>query len=300
MLQMRRKLYLLLPILLIFNFACLEEAEDIEFDEPQIMPLEGLQSISPDYFKIVRADENEIPLAFSVQDDSGIEEIKIESHSGFDGHTHGRRALGSNFLLFNYFHVIEASDLEDPTFFSTTEDDDLTIYLDERHDGLGENDNILAGPYHFSITATDVDGNETSYRENTTYHTVIYIQRPYAPQIEINSDDLSNEEISGRIFRNTTHELSSDIGFVWLFIEKRDQDKPNQEGEIMEEWIWGEANWPHQFRDNNGKALPNAQDIDINSLIESESISLDLADDERIVLWVEDGNGNISVEYFSK
>ena len=40
------------------------------------MPLEGLQSISPDYFKIVRADENEIPLAFSVQDDSGIEEIK--------------------------------------------------------------------------------------------------------------------------------------------------------------------------------------------------------------------------------
>jgi len=109
MLQMRRKLDLLLPILLIFNFACLEEAEDIEFDEPQIMPLEGLQSISPDYFKIVRADENEIPLAFSVQDDSGIEEIKIESHSGFDGHTHGRRALGSNFLLFNYFHVIEAS-----------------------------------------------------------------------------------------------------------------------------------------------------------------------------------------------
>ncbi|WKK81912.2 DUF4625 domain-containing protein [Marivirga arenosa] len=294
---MKRRLYLSLPILLIFNFACLEEAEDIQFDEPQINPLEGLQSISPQYFKIVRPDENEIPLAFSVQDDSGIEEIKIESHSGFDGHTHGRLAFANNFLLFNYFHVIEASELEDPTFFSTIEDDNLTIYLDERHDGLGEDDNILAGPYHFSITATDVDGNETSYRENTTYHTVIYIQRPYAPQIEINSDDLSRGEIRGRIFRNTAHELSSDIGFLWLFIEKKDPEKPNQEGEIMEEWIWGEANWPHQFRENSGKALPSSQEIDIKSLIESENISFDLAEDERMVFWIEDANGNITVEY---
>jgi len=292
---MKKRLNLLLPALLLFNFACLEEAEDIQFEEPQIAPPEGLENIQPEYFKIIRADENEIPLIFSVTDDSGIKEIKIESHSGFDGHTHGRSAIANNFLLFNYFKVIEVSELEDPASYSSSENETPTIYLDDRHKGLGANDHFLAGPYHFSIKATDVDGNETSYNNNTTYHTVIYLQRPYAPQIEIESI----ENLKGTIYRNQEHNLSSEMVFLWVFIEKTNPEQPNQEGEIRKEWIWGESNWPHQFRDNSGKSLPNTEKINLQSLFETEDEDFMLANDEKLVFWVEDANGNISVEYFN-
>ena len=290
----------LLGLVPVFFFsACLETTEDLQFEAPVIEPLEGLASIEPRYFKIVSPDQNEIPLTFSVRDETGIQEIKIESHSGFDGHTHGRSAVANNFVLFNYFRLIGSEELENPNLFVTKENDGLRIFLDERHQGLSPNDRILAGPYHFSITATDTDGNETSYRENSTYHTVIYIQRPYAPQINMETLNLSGDEVKGKIFRNTDHELSSSIGFVWVFIEKIDPSRPNQEGEVVEEWIWGEANWPHQFRSNSGKELPNTEVIDIGNLLQTEGVSINLQDDERLVFWIEDANGNISVQYFN-
>lgn len=296
---MKKRIVIPFCSLLLFA-SCLaeDEEETIDLAAPQILANAGMSSVQPDYFFKTDAMMSEIPLAFTVADASGIRVIKIESHSGFDGHTHGKSASARNpkFKLFNHNEVISADSFEDPNRFSLSS----SIYLDERSPELESDELILGGPYHFSIQATDMEGNETTYRDNTTYHTTLYLNRPYAPQVALMGNSISSTAVNGRIFRNMAHEASSDIGFLWIYTERPNTENPAQEGLVVKERIWGQSNWPHQSRGNSGDPLPDSRELDLQNLLGSDSdFFADLENGTRLVIWAEDTNGNISVHQFN-
>ena len=279
--------------------SCLDASddEDIDLQSPTISGVGSSQTVAPDHFIEISEDATTIPLAFQVEDETGISEIVIDSHNGFDGHTHGRSA-NTGFVLLNHNHTITQADLEDPRRFQSELDDELVIHLDETNPLIPSGALVLAGPYHFSIKAGDLEGNETSYADNTTYHTTFYLQREYAPRMEVNDINTTTGTLSGSVWRNMDHASSSDIIFLWIYISRPDLSNPAQEGEVLAEWIWGTSNWPHQFRDNAGDELVNGQVIDLSELLTGEEDIQQMTESEIITLWAEDANGNISVKSF--
>lgn len=281
---------------LVLFSSCLESDPDqvADLTAPVISATGSSTTIQPELFMNVSTEASEIPLEFSVSDESGIREIKIESHSGFDGHSHGRIARANNFVLFSHYQVIGEEEIADANDFSVA-GESHSIYLDDRNPAIGEGNLILAGPYHFSIKATDLLGNETSYRDDSTYHTTIFINRAYSPQINDFSINSTSKTISGSISRNMEQEASSNIVFLWIYVEKVNEQN-SQEGEILYEKVWGSSNWPHQFRPNEGSSLPNNQVIQISDLVEANDQLFELAEGNKLTIWAEDANGNISVK----
>ncbi len=283
----------------LFMISCLGDDDEggTDLSIPKIRANDNLSVIQPGHFITTTNTDTEIPLAFTVEDDSGIQEIKVESHNGFDGHTHGKllRTKNSKFKLFRYYELIKSEEIQNAKQFKRTSDEGKNIYLDDRNSEINTDDLIIAGPYHFSIQATDVDGNQTRYQDNSTYHTTIYINRSYAPQINVSDVNISGRKISGSIVRNQSHSASSDITFLWIYIEEPNLDNPSQEGNILKEWIWGSSNWPHQFRPNEGETLPDLQQLDLGSVLNDNTELFSNLQGNLLVIWAEDTNGNITV-----
>ena len=128
--------------------------------------------------------------------------------------------------------------------------------MDERNPFIPADGLVLAGPYHFSIKAVDASGNETSYNDNSTYHGTIFLQRDYAPQIEVSTLDESNGTVNGKVWRNEEHAASGEIVFLWVYVFTPSESNPTREGDVKQEWMWGASNWPHQFRADSGAPLP--------------------------------------------
>lgn len=297
------KTHIVLPICYVFLVcSCLDsDNEDaLDLTAPSISANEGESSILPKQFYKATNTTNEIPLSFQVEDDSGIREIKIESHSGFDGHTHkSLLAKNSRFKLFRLNKRITSEDIENQKKFVYSTAEGSNIYLDERNSEISSGDLILAGPYHFSIQATDIEGNQTRYQDNSIYHTTLYINRSYAPQVEIQNLNTADQNISGRIYRNLEAADSSDITFLWIYIEAGTQTNSESEGTILKEWIWGNSNWPHQFRPDSGDPLPDAQELVLEELFDKDTDFYTSLDQNKLVIWAEDTNGNITVDQFN-
>lgn len=296
---MKKQVVLLFCTFLLFS-SCLEEedVDSVDLEPPRIIANAGQGSIQPVHFFKTDSVTEEIPLAFTIEDASGIGEIKIDVHSGFDGHTHGKSASARNpkFRLFNHNEVLDAASFEDANRHTVS----ASLYLDARNPNLEEDELILGGVYHFSVQATDVEGNETNYRENTTYHTTLYLNRPYAPQVELTDIDVSANMVNGRIFRNMAHEASSDITLLWIYVEQPNADNPAQEGIVLAERLWGRSNWPHQSRENEGEPLPNTQELSMQQLLGADAdFFASLRNGTKLVVWAEDTNGNISVNQFN-
>ncbi len=293
-------LFFALPPLLFSS--CLDSGDDDDLDiqSPRIGSVDDMQTVMPSHFMEVGVEASSIPLAFQVEDETGISMITLGVHSAFDGHTHGRIANANNFQRLGYLHRINQQDMEDPRRFQVETSDSLLIYLDDRNTLITEGKLILAGPYHFSISATDIETNETSYADNSTYHTTLFIHREYAPLIQVDRIDKGTGTVEGSVRRNMEHDLSSDIGFLWVYISRPDPANPSQEGDIREEWIWGNAGWPHLFRDNSGDPLADPQNIDLSELLSGEEAIRQMDDAEILTIWAEDAFGNISVKSFNQ
>lgn len=279
--------------------SCLKEGEEnkIDLEAPAIKVSNGSSTIQPSYFFSTNANNPQIPLAFKITDDTGIREVKLESHSGFDGHTHGKSSQRKNpkFKFFSFNKVFTSVDFENPKQFTY----ESTIYLDDRNPEIKEDELVLSGPYHFSIQATDLEGNETNYRDNTTYHTTLYLNQSYAPLVQVSSIDLTSKSISGQIYRNMQHEASSDIIFLWIYVQTPHNNATGQEGTITKERIWGSSNWPHQSRPVQGDPLPSGQVLDIQELLGGDNDFFSALPENILVVWAEDANGNISVNHFN-
>ncbi len=293
------KTHILLPIFFVFLLSsCIDSDSDeaLDLTAPSISANAGESSILPKQFYTVTNTTNEVPLSFMVEDESGIREIKIESHSGFDGHTHKSfLTKNSRFKLFRLNKLFTTEEIGNQKKFVHSTTEGSNIYLDERNSEINADDLILAGPYHFSIQATDIEGNQTRYQDNSIYHTTLFIQRPYAPQVEIQNLNATDQPISGRIYRNLDAADSSDIIFLWIYIEEGTETNSEAEGTILKEWIWGNSNWPHQFRPDSGIALPNTQELVLEELFEKDTEFYTSLDGNTLVIWAEDTNGNITV-----
>ena len=116
--------------------------------------------------------------------------------------------------------------------------------------------------------------------------------------MEVNTLDVATGTVSGRVWRNMDHSSSSDIIFLWVYVARPNPANLAQEGEILAEWIWGQSNWPHQFRSDSGMDLVNGQVIDLSELLTEQEAIRQMTDSEILTIWAEDANGNISVRTF--
>jgi hypothetical protein len=291
------------PLLLIPAFAVLtltgcltgDGEDELDIQPPAISAPATSAAIAPAQFVEVPPDADQVPLAFAVRDDRGISEIVIESHNGFDGHTH---KSFNDFALLSYRHVVTREDLADPLRFQSPADESLVIYLDDRNPAIPTDALPLAGPYHFSIKAADVSGNETAYADNSTYHTTLFLQRHYAPQMRVDDIDRGSGTVTGELWRNQEDDASSDIVFLWAYVLAPDPANPALEGTIRTEWLWGESNWPHQFRADSGQPLPGGERIELGKLLRDQDAVRQMSASDRLRLWAEDENGNITVRTF--
>lgn len=277
--------------------SCLDSTSDdgLDVQAPAIGAPSTATTVAPGQFAELSADADRIPLAFAVSDDRGLSEIVVESHNGFDGHRH---KTARAFALLSYRHTLTREDLTDPLYFESPANDELAIYLDDRNPAIPTDALVLAGPYHFSIRAADVSGNETTYADNSTYHTTLYLQRHYAPQVRVDAFDRAGGTVSGELWRNEQHEASADIVFVWAYITRPNPNHPAYEGDVQAEWLWGESNWPHQFRADRGEPLPGGTRIDLAKLLGDREAIRQMEPSDRLHLWVEDENGNITVRTY--
>jgi hypothetical protein len=257
---------------------------------PTIEAAEGRDAIRPAHGEVRAATTDHMHVRFRVRDESGIEQVLVDIHHGFDGHSHGKTS--GTFETLNYRKIYEVGGAKSFNIDSNFDD----VYWGGSASVVS--DNVLAGPYHFSIDASDIHSNQTSAASGTNYQIMFYIERPYAPVISITNledGELEGEkneplDVQGSIAK-TAHNLSSDIAFVWVrLVEEDDHHNKTSDGEIYEE-KWGTSQW----RNATGKALPSTTQIDLSQLL-SGADEIRLPNEHghfELIIWVEDVEGNV-------
>jgi hypothetical protein len=295
-----------LSILLLFVWSlissCGENQDPQDLEAPLITSLSAGQTILPSPGMVISPKEESVEVRFKVSDPSGVNQILLDIHGGFDGHSHAR--LSNSFERLNVKQI----------FSSTSTDPKLVIPAGAREvmidahrvSWVGSNaavvGNLLAGPYHITISATDQEGNQTSFADGSNYHTTFYIQRPYAPSVQVAKQ--SNGKIKATVNQRLSIEgnvvvsgnpISSPLKFVWMRLingEDLDEEKSLVEatfGEVMA----GESSW----RKLKGESLSNTETLDLGKMLLENPINVPSGQDNlSLVIWVEDTAGNVTRE----
>lgn len=304
-----KKIRLLISSLFIAAlFSCSDENDNPPVQDltaPELGFAEGRDSFRPMENEVMPATKDHLHLRFSVSDESGIGQVLVDIHNSFDGHTHGR--LNNTFTALNVKDIY-SSDASQPflrfpegaTFLNV--DGSATDIYWAGPTSRVEN-NVLAGPYDIVISAVDVNGNQTSFADNSNYITTFYIERPYAPMIAVTN--LHDGEIEGQAgealevqgsVAKADHELGSEITFLWVRLMEEDDDHGHEyrvSGEEFYEKMWGTS----AYKDGkSGPALPNANELKFEDIFTGDnSIILPEGEDHlELVIWAEDANGNIT------
>ncbi|MCH7409374.1 DUF4625 domain-containing protein [Belliella sp. DSM 111904] len=299
----------LLAIAGLMTFACTENEDPsaLDLDAPVIGFAENRDGFRPANNEVRATTTDHLHLRFSVSDESGIGSILVDIHNTFDGHTHGR--IQSDFEALNVKDTY-SPDASNAAFrfpegatFHNVDGSTTDIYWDgpsSRVDG-----NVLAGPYDIIISAVDIHGNQTGYADGSNYLATFFIERPYAPVIEVSNledDELEGEpgevlELSGRIAKGA-HELSSDIKFIWIRLAEEHDDHHHGAGhrvmdETFYEKMWGQSTWRTNL---SGPELPNVNELRFEDILSGEhAITLPTGEDHLdLIIWVEDINGNVT------
>ena len=302
---MEMKKYLALSALAAITFyGCNTDDDSVrDMEAPVISVAEGRDEIRPRQGEIQRASNDHMHVRFSVADPSGIQQVRIDVHSAFDGHSHGR--LSNAFEAMNVLDIIELNGAP----FYNQDGHDTDIYWEGPNSRV--NGNILAGPYDIIIDATDIHGNATSSAEGNNYVSTFYIDRAYAPQMVITN--LEDGELEGEpgqaldVQGNLTmggHELSSDITFLWVRLveDDHDDDGHGHAEEDIYEKMWGTSTWRKHDNGNpfTGPALPSGSMIDLAQVLSGENaITLPAGEEHyELIIWAEDANGNVTRRAF--
>lgn len=297
-----KKLFFL-PLAALLTFSCSSD-DDSETSRtpPSIVPAEGRDAIRPTDGEVRSATTSHMHVRFKVTDPDGVRQARVDIHHAFDGHSHGRSANQSDFMHLDYQKIYEGDGRDEINIDDNFED----VYWEgPRAEDLFGGRNVLAGPYDFSVDATDIHGNQTSFTDNTSYLARFWIKRNYAPQIDV---DLTNDEIkgtggqplsvSGTIERNLGESLSSDITFVWVRLyEEDDHGHGHSHSEDIYDEKWGASAWRSGM---SGDALPSSQSISLSDLLSgNKAINLPSGHAHyELLIWVEDDNGNVSQETY--
>jgi hypothetical protein len=278
--------------LLVSVSSCSKDDEESTNDRkaPVIEAAEGRDAIRPQHGEVRSANTDHMHVRFRVRDESGVQQALVDIHHAFDGHSHGK--TNGTFEPLSYRKIYEVGGATSFNIDSNFDD----VYWGGSASVVS--DNVLAGPYDFSIDASDIHGNQTSAGAGNNYLVTFYIERPYAPLVSITNledGELEGEkneplDVQGSIAK-TAHSLSSDIAFVWVrLVEEDDHHHKTKDGEIYEE-KWGTSQW----RNMTGKVLPSTTQIDLAQLL-SGADEIRLPNEHghfELIIWVEDVEGNV-------
>ncbi|MBI0398351.1 DUF4625 domain-containing protein [Cyclobacterium marinum] len=284
-----------------------EDPQDLE--APIIDHASSTDEISPDHGEIFTEMMNHIPVSFSVEDPSGIGQIKVNVHANFDGHSHARVLTNFETLAIDDIYAVDASnpDFQFPENSTRVEvgTEATDIYWSGDNSRLGGP--VLAGMYDFSITATDIYGNQTTFADGSSYLTTIHIRTEYAPKVTVSN--LNDGELVGTLGESLTvtgeiskpdHELSGDLAFIWIKLGEEDEDhdhdhdeensRISNDGYVFDK-MWGSSQW---IAEGTGADLPDTQNIDLSTLLSGDNkiILPESGDHLDLTIRAEDVNGN--------
>lgn len=280
----------------------------VDLEAPVIGFAEGRDSYRPIDGEVRLANTDHMHVRFRVTDNAALGQVLVDIHAAFDGHTHGRLNNGE-------FELLNVKDIYSPTA------ENVIFRFPEGANSLNVDGsatdiywggptsrvetNVLAGPYDFTISATDEAGNSTNFSNNSSYIATFYIQRPYAPVVTVTNledDELHGEEgqplaIEGTI-AITEHALASELAFVWVrLIEEDDHSHGRLSDEGHGEWIWGTSQWGDGM---SGDPIPNGELLNLTEVFSGEN-AITLPNEHghfELVFWIEDANGNVTREVF--
>ncbi|HSF54811.1 MAG TPA: DUF4625 domain-containing protein, partial [Algoriphagus sp.] len=277
--------------------SCGDSENPKDLAPPVISSLVKGQQIQPYPGMMVIPTNQSIEVQFSISDPSGVKEILLDVHGGFDGHSHAR--LSNSFERLNVKRI----------FSSTSSNSNLVIPAGAQEVSIDSHEiawegansavlgNLLAGPYHITISATDLEGNQTGFADGSNYHTTFYIQRPYAPAISLVKKPNGKLEATAGQKLNlvgeikvTNDPLATPLKFVWLRLTN--EGNLDKEGNIAEIMI-GESFW----RNLNGETLTETLAFDLRAFVDQNSIIVPAGQSSlSLVIWAEDTAGNVTRE----
>ncbi|ERM80249.1 hypothetical protein P872_22240 [Rhodonellum psychrophilum GCM71 = DSM 17998] len=298
---MKYKALIILVFALVASFSsCNENEKPVDLEAPVIGALTAGQSIQPSPGMLVGPLEESVMVNFKVTDSSGIKEILLDIHGGFDGHSHGR--LSNSFERLNIRQIF-SSTASNPNLRIPKGSPEVIIDA-HRISWTGSNaavvGNLLAGPYHITISATDLEGNQSGFADGSNYHTTFYIQRPYAPLLQLVRAENGglvasagqNLKIEGSVLV-TNDPISTPLKFIWVRLSNQDNlDEKISESTFGEAMV-GESSW----RNLKGEPLFATDKFDLGSLLAKNSIQIPTGQSKlTLIIWAEDTAGNVTRE----
>ncbi|SEI83685.1 protein of unknown function [Cyclobacterium xiamenense] len=291
-----------------------EPPQDLE--APVIDHADGHDYIEPENGEIFSETADHTHIRFSVEDASGIGQVRVNIHANFDGHSHARMKNDFVRLDVNDIYSPEASN---PDFRfpegSTRINIDGTgtdIYWTGANSRLS--DPVIAGSYDFSIEATDVHGNQTGFADGSSYLATIQIRTPYAPAIDVTNlhdDELEGAagsplDVQGTVSK-TDHTLSAPIAFLWVrLMEEHEDHGGGDDGhnhriadeEYFYEKMWGTSAW---LEEGSGPDLPHNEMIDLSKVLTGDDAIMVPSGEDHLdlVILAEDTNGNTTEMKFT-
>ncbi|MBD3628853.1 DUF4625 domain-containing protein [Cyclobacterium sp.] len=308
--------YLVLGLAFAFMLAC-EPAEEQPNDlaAPVIDPAEGSDHIEPENGEDYGVNSDHMHVRFSVEDLSGIGQVRVNVHANFDGHSHAR--VSNTFARLDINNIYSPT-AENPDF--RFPEGSTRINIDASSSDIywaGTNSTlsgpVIAGSYDVGIEATDIFGNQTGYADGSSYIATIQIRTPYAPAVSIsNLHDGELEaaagmplEVQGTVSR-TEHELSSAITFLWIRLAEEGDDHGHDDDghnhrvadEDFYDKMWGSSAW---IDEGNGPDLPHNEMLDLSKILTGDDAIIVPAGEDHLdlIIRAEDSNGNTTEEIFT-
>lgn len=312
---MKTNRIVLLAVASAFFLACetgSESPQDLE--APIIDHAESNDEIEPENGEVFGETADHTPVRFSVEDPSGIGQVRVNVHANFDGHGHAR--MNNDFVRLDVNDIYSPGasnpDFQFPEGSTRINIDDpgTDIYWTGANSRL--TGPVIAGSYDIGIEATDIHGNQTGYDDGSSYLATIQIRTAYAPSISITNlheEELEAEAgmsltVQGSVSR-TSHELSAPISFLWIRLTEEHDDHEGEgghnhrvsEGDFYEK-MWGSSSW---LEDGSGPDLPHNEMIDLSKVLSGEyAIQIPTGEDHlELVIRAEDVNGNTTETTFT-
>ncbi len=289
-----------------------ESPQDLE--APVIDHADGHDEIEPENGEVFSETADHTHVRFSVEDPSGIGQVRVNVHANFDGHSHARMNNDFVRLDVNDIYSPEASNPDfrfpEGTTRINIDGPGTDIYWTGTNSRL--TGPVIAGSYDVGIEATDIHGNQTGYDDGSSYLATIQIRTPYAPSINITNlhdDELEGEvgmplNVEGSISR-TGHELSAPISFLWIRLTEEHDDHEGEDDhnhrlseEDYYDKMWGTSAW---LDEGSGPDLPHDEMLDLSKILSGDNaIQIPSGEDHLdLVIRAEDVNGNTTEKTFT-
>jgi len=260
---------------LFFLMACEDDDEAVDVTAPTITVSEPVMGESFD-------EGGTIHFEAEFEDDIGLSTYNINIHNNFDGHSHARLAA---------------------TAFAFNQSYDLSGTLDDVHQDVAIDADVIAGPYHFIVEAIDASGNSTTFAEGTSVTMEIWIHNDEMAHIHFEDETGSEvDEYEGVVgqalrFYGEVEDQSGNLDHVMIMVghlEEGGEHEGHDHGRIEDESIFEE-----EF-EVEGQSSVAIQELlaDANIVVTQDHLD-ELEEGEHLYLIVraEDEEGNISREY---